>query len=70
MDDLILDDDDFLLGMFEELAEYGFATDQAWMNMSEEVGGIVWSRQVATMRVALATQWRLMMRSAIVCWTI
>ena len=37
VDDLILDDDEFLLGMFEELAEYGFAQEQAWMNMSEEV---------------------------------
>ena len=37
VDDLILDDEEFLLGMFEELAEYGFAQERAWMNMPSDV---------------------------------
>ena len=36
-DDVVGENEEFLFGMFEELAEYGFATDEAWMNMSPDV---------------------------------
>ena len=36
-DDVVGDNEEFLLGLFEELAEYGFATEEAWMNMSPDV---------------------------------